>query len=78
VGLDEGSDAALSFPDESVDPASYLIVGKQGKEPLDLIDPGCADIPSQGAAMLRGPRRQGPGTFVHQRATARYNRRFRC
>jgi hypothetical protein len=52
VGLDEGADVVFQLLDGRVDPAPYLFVGDQGKEPLDLIDPRCpgwreVDVPSR-------------------------------
>jgi hypothetical protein len=40
VGVDEGADVVLQLLGGPVDAAADLLVGEQGKEALDLIDPG--------------------------------------
>ena len=40
VGLNKATDRLLEFVDRSVDTATNLLLGQQGEEALDLIDPG--------------------------------------
>jgi hypothetical protein len=40
VEIDEGGNVGLEICDAAMDASTYLAVGEQGEEPLDLIEPG--------------------------------------
>ena len=51
VLIDEGGDVGFQVGDAAMDAAAYLLVGDQGEEPLDLVEPGRAgrgqvDVPA--------------------------------
>ena len=52
VAFDEGSDIGSERGDATIDAAADFALGDQGKEALDLIEPGCAcgcqmDVPAR-------------------------------